>query len=195
MTVVPLDPESSSGQALAVIGLGSARVPSAPILGRDSADWRHGAVCQSGEAPRREPHRGIYACCNSHPLSHSVDDPSDGHRPHAAIAPDRHRCVCLCGSEVYVARGCLLDTEAIGTVVSDVEPGYSGDFQTFFTAPLAAVPEAFKAHRCRVPLLGIKLASITRACWWSGAITWVIAALLRATKSNGRPYHRANVRS
>ena len=33
-----------------------------------------------------------------------------------------------------VARGCLLDTEAIGTVVSDVEPGYSGDFQTFFTA-------------------------------------------------------------
>ena len=44
-----------------------------------------------------------------------------------------------------VARGCLLDTKAIGAVVGDVEPSYSGDFQTFFTAPLAAVPEAFKA--------------------------------------------------
>ena len=44
-----------------------------------------------------------------------------------------------------VARGCLFDTEAIGAVVGDVELGYSGDFQTFFTAPLAAVPEAFKA--------------------------------------------------
>ena len=42
-------------------------------------------------------------------------------------------------------RRCLLDTETIGTVVGDVEPRHSRDFQPFFTAPLAAVPEALKA--------------------------------------------------
>ncbi len=43
-----------------------------------------------------------------------------------------------------VAWGCLLDTEAIGASVGDVEPSQQRDFQTFFTAPVAAVPEAFK---------------------------------------------------
>ena len=62
-----------------------------------------------------------------------------------------------------VAWGCLLDTEATGAVVGNVEPGYSGDFQTFFTAPLAAVPEVLKAIGVGA-VLGIKLASITRAC-------------------------------
>ena len=44
-----------------------------------------------------------------------------------------------------VAWGCLLDAEAIGAVVGNVDPGQKRDFQTFFTAPVAAVPEAFKA--------------------------------------------------
>ena len=35
--------------------------------------------------------------------------------------------------------------EAIGAVVGEVEPSYSRDLQTFFAAPLVAVPEAFKA--------------------------------------------------
>ena len=39
----------------------------------------------------------------------------------------------------------LLDTEAIGAVVGDVEPSYSRDFQTFFTSLVVAVPEALKA--------------------------------------------------
>ena len=44
-----------------------------------------------------------------------------------------------------VAWGCLLDTEATGAVVGNVEPSHSRDFQTFFTAPVAAVPEVLKA--------------------------------------------------
>ena len=44
-----------------------------------------------------------------------------------------------------VAWGCLLDTEAIGAGVGNVEPSQQQDFQTFFTAPVAAIPEAFKA--------------------------------------------------
>ena len=41
-----------------------------------------------------------------------------------------------------VCLGCLFDTEAVGAVVSDVEPGQSRDFQAFFAAAMAAVPEA-----------------------------------------------------
>ena len=43
-----------------------------------------------------------------------------------------------------VARWRLLDAEAIGAGVGDVEPGQERDFQTFFAAPVAAVPEALK---------------------------------------------------
>ena len=43
-----------------------------------------------------------------------------------------------------VAWGCLLDTEAIGAGAGDVEPSQKRDFQTFFTAPVAAVPKALK---------------------------------------------------
>ena len=43
-----------------------------------------------------------------------------------------------------VAWRCLLDTEAIGAGAGDVEPSQERDFQTFFTAPLAAVPKALK---------------------------------------------------
>ena len=46
---------------------------------------------------------------------------------------------------LVVPRWCLLDTEAIGTVVGEVEPRHSRDFQPFFTASLTAVPEALKA--------------------------------------------------
>ena len=43
-----------------------------------------------------------------------------------------------------VAWRCLLDTEAIGAGAGDVEPSQERDFQTFFTAPVAAVPKALK---------------------------------------------------
>jgi hypothetical protein len=43
------------------------------------------------------------------------------------------------------------------------------------------------------PLLGMKLAAIAKACSCSGGTPWVMAALLRETKSNGRSYHREKV--
>ena len=44
-----------------------------------------------------------------------------------------------CGSTLL-----SLSKEAVGAVVGDVEPGDSRDFQAFFTAPLAAIPEALE---------------------------------------------------
>ena len=40
---------------------------------------------------------------------------------------------------------CLLDTETVGAVIGDVEPGQGRDFQSFFCTAVAAVPEAIKA--------------------------------------------------
>ena len=51
---------------------------------------------------------------------------------------------CALRLSALVARWRLLDAEAIGAGVGDVEPGQKRDFQTFFTAPVAAVPEVLK---------------------------------------------------